>query len=452
MTARLCIAGVASGVGKTTTVLALAAALRARGLRVAAFKCGPDYLDPTYHARATGAPSQTLDAWMMGREAVRATFARHSRGADVALIEGMMGLYDGVAPDGDGGSAAEIARWLEAPVVVVVDASGIARTLAAIGLGLRVFDPALALAGLCANRVGSRGHLELLATACRAHVPVVGGLPHDPAGAFPERHLGLRAADAAVVPDARVAAWGETFAAWNDVDAWLALARRAAPLDELTAAPSRPAPRCRIGVARDAAFHFYYADNLERLEALGAELVPFSPLGDARPPAVDGVYLGGGYPELHAAALAANDGMRQGLRALAAAGAPVYAECGGLMYLADAIRAVDGARHPMLGLVAGTAVMHAGLQAIGYVEVETRRPTPLGAAGQRLRGHQFRHSTLEGASGDAYHVRPAWGGAAFVEGYGAANVLGSYVHVHWASCPGAAAGFVDACAAFRGRR
>jgi cobyrinic acid a,c-diamide synthase len=453
MTARLVIAGVASGVGKTTVTVALAAALRARGLNVVAFKCGPDYLDPTYHARATGTVSHNLDGWMMGRAAVGATFARAAAGADVALIEGVMGLYDGASPDGEEGSAAEIAKWLEAPVLAVVDAGGMARTIAAIGVGLRDFDPALRLGGLFANRVGSTGHLDLLKRACRGGVPVLGGLPANDGGAFPERHLGLRTADAEVLPDALVQAWATLLGEWNDLDALLALAASAPPLPAAAAAPAPAAPRCRLAIARDAAFHFYYEDNLARLRALGAELVPFSPVADAAPPAdVDGVYLGGGYPEVHAAALAANQPMRRGLAALAAAGAPVYAECGGLMYLCDAVRTLDGASHPMLGLVPGTAVMHDRLQALGYVEIETQRRTILGGAGLRMRGHQFRYSTLEGGVGAAYSVRKRRGGSVFAEGYGDANVLGSYVHVHWASNPLVAEGLVAACARFRDAR
>ena len=425
---RLVIAGSASGVGKTTTMVALTAALRARGLRVATFKCGPDYLDPTYHARASGSACHNLDGWMMGREAVLATFARNTRGADVALVEGMMGLYDGTDPEGEAGSAAEIAKWLGAPVVAVVDASALVRTIAAIGVGLRAFDPALDVAGLFANRVGSRGHLELLVRACKEHVPVVGGLPSDTARAFPERHLGLHAADERCDADA----WGKTFSEWNDVDALLAIAGRAAPLEAPPPETPPRARRCRIAVARDEAFHFYYDDNLARLEALGAELVPFSPLHDERAPAADGVYLGGGYPEAYAEALAANRSMKESLRGRRV----VYAECGGLMYLADAIRTRDGRTHEMLGLVRGTAVMHDRLQAIGYVDVETIAPTLFGPAGTRLRGHQFRWSTLEGGEPNAYRGLPA---------YANGDVLASYVHVHWASNPAAAESFVQRC-------
>ncbi len=449
---RLLIAGVASGVGKTTVVVALARALRAKGLQVAPFKCGPDYLDPTYHARAAGAPSHNLDGWMMGREAVLSTFARASQGADIALIEGVMGLYDGAAPDVEDGSAAQIAKWLAAPTIAVVDASGMARTIAALGLGLARFDPELRLAGLFANRVGSRGHLDLLRTACVRSVPVLGGLPEEPALSFPERHLGLVAADEAAAPEERLDRWGALFAEWCSPEALLTIARTAPPLEVPPAvAPSSRERRCRIALARDAAFHFYYEDNLRRLESLGAELVPFSPIADAElPPDVGGVYLGGGYPELHAEALSANGSLRLSLRAFAGRGGPIYAECGGLMYLARAIRTLDGRAHEMVGLVPGVAAMERKLQALGYVEVETTARTPLGEQGLRFRGHQFRYSTLEGAQVDglAYRVRRRRGGSTAPEGYGQGNVLASYVHAHWASNPMAAEGFVSACATF----
>jgi cobyrinic acid a,c-diamide synthase len=431
MIPRLVIAGMASGVGKTTTMVALTAALRARGLRVATFKCGPDYLDPTYHVRASGNACHNLDGWMMGRQGVLSTFARNTRDADVALVEGMMGLFDGKDPTGEDGSAAQIAKWLAAPVVAVVDASALVRTIAAIGVGLRAFDPALDVAGVFANRVGSRAHLDMLVRASATHVPVVGGLPRDPAHAFPERYMGLLAAD----EQFDATAWGQLFSEWNDVDAILAIARRAGPLE------AEPEPRparahvCRIAVARDEAFHFYYDDNLARLQALGAELVPFSPLRDARIPNVEGVYIGGGYPEAYAQQLAANRSMRQSLR-----GATIYAECGGLMYLADAIRTLDGREHEMAGIIRGTAVMKERLQAIGYADVETTRPTLFGPAGTRLRGHQYRWSNLEGGEPNAYRDLPA---------YATDDVLATYVHVHWASNPAAAESFVARCGSRR---
>jgi cobyrinic acid a,c-diamide synthase len=449
---RLVLGGASSGSGKTTLAVALLAALRDRGLRVAAFKCGPDYLDPGYHARAAGAPSHNLDGWMMGRDAVLATFARAARGADVAIVEGVMGLHDGASPVSDAGSTAEIARWLEAPVALVLDASGMARTAAAIAAGLAGFDPRLRVSALVCNRVGSRGHLELLREAV-ATPPVLGGFPARTDLAFPERHLGLVTASRRVLPDEQIAAWARLAEEWLDVDALLAAARAAPPLAVPDPAPAPPAAaRCRIGVAHDEAFHFYYEDNLARLEALGATLVRFSPLHDAGLPDVDGLYLGGGYPEEHAAALAANVGMRRAVRALAASGRPVYAECGGLMALATAIRTRDGHVHEGVGLLPGTAIVHERLQALGYAEVTTRAPSLAGPAGARLRGHQFRYSELADVPDAVPRVYAVARrrGEPILEGYAPApNVLASYVHAHWASCPAAAEAFVAACAAAR---
>jgi cobyrinic acid a,c-diamide synthase len=449
---RFVIAGAASGVGKTTTTIALARALMARGLDVALFKCGPDYLDPTYHARAIRRVSHTLDGWMMGREAVRATFARGAAGADVAIVEGVMGLFDGASPTSDEGSTAEIAKWLDAPVLAVIDAGGMARTIAAVAHGLATFDPALRVGGVIANRVGSRGHLELLARALKAP-PVFGGFPVEAQSAFAERHLGLRTADEATVPDALLDRWGALASEWIGVDAVLDLAK-SAPALPAPLAPEAPAARtrCRIGVAWDEAFHFYYEENLRLLEAAGATLVRFSPIRDASLPDVDGLYLGGGYPEVHAGALAANEAMRAAVAAFAKSGRPIYAECGGLMYLSRLLRTADGGSHPMVGLIDAEVTVREKLQALGYVEVETQAPTLLGGPGLRFRGHQFRYSeiTAKGEIPCAYSARRRRGGATEREGYVAGNVLASYVHAHWASNPTAAHGFVASCAARRG--
>jgi len=459
LTARVVIGGTASGVGKTTLVVGLVRALRARGLRVAVFKCGPDYLDPTYHARAAGVPSHNLDGWMMGRDAVRATFARVAGAADVAVIEGVMGLFDGVAPTSNEGSTAEIARWLDAPVLLAVDASGMARSLAALVRGFARFDPELRVAGVLCNRVGSRSHLELLArTVSGDDPPVLGGLLEDAALTFPERHLGLRTADESAVPEERFEACGARAAETIGIDAVLRIARSAPAIEAAAACVATEAPqRCRIGLAHDAAFHFYYDDNLRRLEQLGAELVRFSPLADAELPRVDGLYIGGGYPEVHAATLAANRALRADIVRFARAGGPISAECGGLMYLARAIRTLDGVSHEMVGLLPGEAVMHARLRALGYVEVETQTPTILGGPGLRFRGHQFRYSDLvvgadEAAVEQAYSVRRRRSGEVISEGYRAGSVLGSYVHAHWASNPQIAAGLVASCAAWRRAR
>lgn len=452
---RIVIAATASGVGKTTVTVGLIAALRARGLRVSAFKCGPDYLDPTYHARALGRPSQNLDSWMMGREAIVSTLAHAARDADIAVIEGMMGLFDGTTPTSDEGSTAEIAKWLDAPAILVLDASGIARTVCAVAAGFARFDPALRMAGLICNRVGGQGHLDLLRQA-RPEAPVLGGFPDQPELAFPERHLGLLSATETDVPDELFFAWAQLAADWLDLDAILAIARSAPPLAVPASVGRREhsQPRCRIAIAQDEAFHFYYEDNLRRLEELGADLIRFSPCHDSTLPAADGLYFGGGYPEAHASALTGNLEMLSAIRAFAERGGPIYAECGGLMYLCEAIRTLDGQQWPMAALVPGVAVMQPRLQALGYVEVETREKTILGAAGLRFRGHQFRYSTLEDSGSSirasrGYHVTPRWGRGEFDEGFTSRSVLATYVHAHWASNPEAARGLVAACEHFR---
>jgi cobyrinic acid a,c-diamide synthase len=446
VTARLVIAGVSSGVGKTSLTAAIARALTARGLRVAMFKVGPDYLDPTYHARASRGTAHNLDGWMMGEAGVRESFARASTGADVALIEGVMGLFDGLTPTGEEASTAQLAKWLDAPVILVCDAAGMARSVAALVHGYASFDPAVGVRGVVCNRVGSARHLALLREALGERVPYVAGMPKWPGLSFPERHLGLRTAEEAAVSEETFDAWGRLAEEWLDLDALLALARSAPPLSSSPVVETRSQVRCRIGIARDEAFHFYYAYNLALLEQLGAELVPFSPVHDRALPDVDGLYLGGGYPEVHAAALAANTPMREAVRAFASS-RPVYAECGGLMYLASSIRTRDGVVHPMVGVVPGQAVMADRLQAIGYVEVETRADSILGPVGTRYRGHQFRYSDLA-LSGEIEPVltlmRPR-DGACQSEGYCHNRTLATYVHAHWASNPAVAQAFVTVC-------
>ncbi len=448
---RLVIAGISSNVGKTTVMVGLVRALRARGLRVAVFKCGPDYLDPTYHVRAAGAPCHNLDGWMMGREAVLATIAHASQGADIAVIEGVMGLFDGVSPTSGEGSTAEIAKWLQAPVLLVCDAGGMARSIAALAKGFSTFDPDLQISGLICNRLGSRGHLDLLRKATEGKPPVLGGLPKEAALAFADRHLGLYRADRATISEDIFVSWGDRVREWCDVDAIVALAQSVPALPEIPVAARivGVGARCRIGLAFDEAFHFYYDDNLRRLENLGAELVRFSPIHDGHLPDVDGLYFGGGYPEVHAEALSRNLSMLKDVRSFAETQGPIYGECGGLMYLSNGIRTLDGVLHSMVGLIPGEAEMKDRLQALGYVEVETKSETMLGPAGLKFRGHQFRYSDfrLPAEVECAYDVRRRRGGEVFHEGYRQGNTLASYVHAHWASNPILAQGFVQACSA-----
>jgi cobyrinic acid a,c-diamide synthase len=382
------------------------------------------------------------------------TFLRASEGADIAVAEGVMGLFDGASPTGEEGSTAEIAKWLGAPVLLVVDASGMARSIAAVARGFATFDPDLRLEGIVCNRVGSRGHLELLAKAC-GRPRVFGGFTKHPELAFPERHLGLFAADESAASAKTIDAWGEAARDELGVDAIIDLARSAPALaiESETGTRAPTGESCRIGIAWDEAFHFYYEDNLARLESLGARLVRFSPVRDASLPDVDGLYFGGGYPEAFTSQLSDNRSMRDAVLAFARADKPVYAECGGLMYLSRSIRTGDGMGHPMVGLLPAETIMKDRLVALGYVEVETQAATMLGPAGSRFRGHQFRYSELgpiEGSVSPPYHVRRRRGGDASPEGFAMHQVVASYVHAHWASNPRIAESFVAACASRKG--
>lgn len=446
---RLVLAAPATGQGKTTLAAALMKLLADRGLRVAPFKAGPDYIDPGHHRAAAGRASRNLDGWLLPPATLRALFRRATTGAreaDIAVIEGMMGLFDGHSGSDEAGSTAELAKLLAAPVVLVLDAASAARTTAAVVHGLHTFDPALRLAGVVLNRVAGVSHFE----ACRAAieptgVPVLGWLADDPALAVRERHLGLVLAGERPLDVERLAAHAaETL----DVEALLRIARAAAPLpvdvDPLPSATGQI--RTVIAVARDAAFDFYYEDNLDLLRDLGAEIRHFSPLADERLPAEAGaLYLGGGYPELHAERLFVNLPIRRAIRDFAAAGRPVYAECGGLMYLSEQLVNTAGARHRMVGLVPGSSRMQERLT-LGYREVEALRDSPIATAGQRLRGHEFHFSTL-----DTPPATPAYRRIDGTETEGvvtgpAGNVLASYVHVHFGTDVRLARRLVDAAA------
>lgn len=446
---RLTIAAPASGCGKTTITLALLAALRRRGLTVAPFKVGPDFIDPGHHARACGRTSRNLDGWMCGQAWVRQSFARGCVGADLALIEGVMGLFDGAAGDSEVGSSAEVAKWLQSPVILVIDARAQARSAAATLQGFARFDPQLPIAGVIFNRVGSPGHAEMLRQAVASVPglpPVLGCLPRSAELALPERHLGLVTAEDAGCDQSffgRLADWIE---AHVDLDALLRVAAPAsppAPLPEGEGKLGKAASPVRIAVARDAAFCFYYPDNLELLAAAGAQLVFFSPLTDGKLPAgIDGLYLGGGYPELHAAQLSANLPLREEIASAAKAGLPIYAECGGFMYLSAAIDEL-----PMVGIFPARARMLPQRKALGYREVTLSADSPLGPAGTKARGHEFHYSELElpAAIPRCYRLSRRQGEAVGSEGYRIGNVLGSYVHLHFGSNPHLPKNFVEFC-------
>lgn len=452
MRAAFVVGGVASGVGKTTVTLGLLAALRRRGLTVQAFKVGPDFIDPGFHALATGRPSWNLDGWLMGRDAVVDTFHRYAATADVAIIEGVMGCFDARDGASETGSTAEIAKWLGLPLVLVVDVGAQARTAAAVVFGVEGFDPDLNVAGVILNRTGGVRHASDVADAIRVTCGArpLGALGWDHTIALPERHLGLVTAIEGQLDASRLDGLADAVARGVDLDQLLTVTRwhpaRCGPAREPVVTKHGP-DRIRLGVAYDAAFQFYYLENLERLRAAGAEIVFWSPLADARLPEVDGLYFGGGYPELHAAALAGNTDLHADIRAFSDAGRPVYAECGGLMFLAETLEDGDGHRHRMVGLLPGTVRMQPGRLHIGYREIVFAVDTPLGPSGTVARGQEFHASMLDGVSDD---VDRAWrlgdGGDVVPEGYLRGRTLMTYAHVHFASNSALATHFVQACA------
>lgn len=451
---RLVIAGTASGVGKTSLTLGLVRALVRQEMRVQTFKVGPDFLDPTYLARASGRTCYNLDGWMTDRAYVSRLFARATADADLAIIEGVMGMFDGASTRTLEGSTAEIASWLHAPVLLVVDAHGAARSLAATVKGFAEFDASVRVAGVVANRSGSSQHRQHLAEALAdaSLPPLVGAVPR---GAFPaleSRHLGLVTADRQTLTDQALETLANACQEHVDLSLVVKLAGSSGTVDveeplELShvhAASARG--KVRLGIARDEAFHFYYPDNLESLETAGAELVPFSPLADATlPESLDGLYLGGGYPEVHAARLAENAGMLESVRRFAAA-RPVYAECGGLIYLARSVTALDGSRHHLAGVLPVDVAMLPSLRALGYAEVSLLADGLWGPAGAVCRGHEFHYSeitvddALPRAWRRAYAVRHR--SRVVEEGFAQGQVLASYVHLHWASRPQVAQSFL----------
>ncbi|MGW7199778.1 cobyrinate a,c-diamide synthase [Streptomyces chryseus] len=447
MVARLVVAAPSSGSGKTTVATGLMAAFAAAGLAVSPHKVGPDYIDPGYHALATGRPGRNLDAYLCGTELIAPLFAHGAAGCDLAVVEGVMGMYDGASGHGELASTAQIAKLLRAPVVLVVDASSQSRSVAALVHGFASWDPEVRIGGVILNKVGSARHEELLREALDASgVPVLGALRRERQVRTPSRHLGLvpvaeRQAEAV---DA-VAALAEQVRAGCDLPALLALARGA---PELGADAWDPAARVGgavggrpvVAVASGAAFTFSYAEHGELLAAAGAEVVPFDPLRDARlPEGTRGLVIGGGFPEVYAPELSGNEPLRAAVAELARSGAPVAAECAGLLYLS---RSLDG--QPMCGVLDAEARMSQRLT-LGYREAVAVSDSSLAAVGTRLRGHEFHRTVIEPGAGAA----PAWGmhlPERRVEGFVQLGVHASYLHTHWAAEPGMAMRFVERCA------
>lgn len=442
--AAFAVGAVNSGSGKTTVTLALLAALRARGLRVAPFKCGPDYIDPLFHAAAAGEISHNLDPFLMTARGAADCFAARSAAVDAAVVEGVMGLFDGFGADTLAGSTAELAGLLKIPVVLVVNAHGLAGSIAPLVKGFVDWRPELPVAGVIANLVGSGRHAELLRDALHAAglPPLLGAFRRDAAIALPERHLGLATEAAAKLDFSLLAAKAE---AEIELDRLLACCRTARPAAP-AAAPRAAVPPVRLGVARDEAFQFYYEENFRLLREQGVETVFFSPLHDRRlPERLHGLYLGGGYPELHAEALSANTAMLQAIRAFAAAH-PVYGECGGYLYLLEALIDGAGRRVPLAGLLPGEARMGGRLAALGYRKLTLAADGLFGPAGTELKGHEFHYSAVEAGDAPPLFAAVNVRGAAAPSAAGAVGgrVAGSYAHVHFASAPEALSHWVEA--------
>ena len=437
--ARLFLSAAHKSSGKTTVTAGIAAALRARGLVVQPFKKGPDYIDPMWLTAAAGRSCRNLDFHTMGREEIGVEFARHGAGADLALIEGNKGLHDGVAVDGADSNAA-LAKLLDAPVVLVVDTRGITRGIAPLLHGYRDFDRGVRIAGVILNRVAGARHEGKLVRAVRTYtdLPVLGAVARSADLALDAEHIGLVPPAEVAKADDRVERIGRHIEGCVDLDRVQEIASRVEPLGVAPPSPARAysshrSPDVRIAVARDAAFCFYYPGDLEALEAAGARLVPFDTVRDRAPPEADGIFIGGGFPERAMDALEANASMRASLGERIAAGLPVYAECGGLMYLAR--RILWNAREcEMVGAIPADVVMHPRPRGRGYVVLEPTGDAPWApAANGPVHAHEFHHSTLENMAGTnwryAFRVRRGRGIDGERDGIVIGSLLASYSHL-----------------------
>ncbi|NEN96994.1 MAG: cobyrinate a,c-diamide synthase, partial [Moorea sp. SIO3I7] len=441
----LIIAGERSGVGKTTVTLALLSYLSKCNYKIQSFKVGPDYIDPMFHQRVTGRPCRNLDPVLTSEDYVKDCFYRHCQGVDSALIEGVMGLFDGASGKDDFASTAHVARLLDIPVLLVLDCSRLSRSVAAIAYGYQSFDPRITIAGVVLNRVGSSRHLELLKDALEPlHIPVLGELQRQDNITIPDRHLGLIPTAEITQLDAlinRLADLGQNCFNWEHLDSQLKVGHQ----QPLTSTNQQPA-LIRIAVACDRAFSFYYQDNLDSLEQLGAELVYWSPLTDTTlPPDIQGMYFGGGFPEVFAEQLAENTSARESVRTAIESGMPTYAECGGLMYLGEQITDFDGKSWSMVGVLPTVTVMGKSLT-LGYRQATALVDGPLLPVGATVWGHEFHRSHLTVMpSNPLFELRGYNQRKVGVEGWQVYQLHASYVHLHWGSCLEVPVRFLQCC-------
>ncbi|HAU5795571.1 TPA: cobyrinate a,c-diamide synthase [Citrobacter amalonaticus] len=436
------LAGTGSGCGKTTVTLGLLNVMKQRGLRVQPCKVGPDYLDTAWHTAISGTASRNLDSFMLPEPVLNALLREQMQDADIAVIEGVMGLFDGYGTDPDYCSTAAMAKQLGCPVILLVDGKAVSTSIAATVMGFQHFDPTLNIAGVIVNRVNSESHFQLLKTAIEHYcaVPVLGYVPRVDGVALPERHLGLVTARESVVNQQSWQDFAARLESTLDIDRLLALSHiQALPPGEW---PERPAPNAGEGLtlamADDEAFNFYYPDNVALLARTGVNIVRFSPLHDRELPDCQMVWLGGGYPELHASALAANTTMLTSLREAHQRGVAIYAECGGLMYLGSLLEDADGVEHRMADILPGRSKMGKRLTRFGYCEAQALQPTLLAAEGDVLRGHEFHYSDFSPETPAVLACRKVRDGQtvqAWSGGWRTGNTFASYLHVHFAQRP-----------------
>lgn len=447
---RVVIAAAHSGSGKTTITSGIIAELAARGLKVHPYKVGPDYIDPGYLGLAAGGRADNLDTWLTDEPTMKKIFCEASEEADISIIEGVMGLYDG----GKGGisSTARIAKALAAPVLLVIDVRSMGESAAAVALGFKNYDPEVNIAGVIINRYGSESHRQLVSDALSAvGIPVLGAVPRSGKAEVKERHLGLLPVDEnsnrEYIEELR-----KLIAPTIDFEALIKTAKEA-PALEYEKASESAAPlsdRPVIAVARDAAFSFYYPESTAELQKAGAEIITFSPLKDDALPECDGLIFGGGFPEIFAAQLASNEKMKEAVRIASASGMPIYAECGGYMYLTRSITDFDGSSHQMVGIIPASCRMNDKLRTVGYVTAEALCDNLLAQKGEILRGHEFHFSTAEETpTAEAWRFTKNRTGESYTAGCAKGNLLGSYLHLHFAGFPKAASRFVEKCAEYK---
>ncbi|EAE1342828.1 cobyrinate a,c-diamide synthase [Listeria monocytogenes] len=434
---KILIAAASSGTGKTTVTLGIMHALKKRGMRVQPFKVGPDYIDTNYHQAITGVASINLDSFLIDDDAMLAAlFEKHGQSADISVIEGVMGLFDGLGIDRDNSSTSFIAKCTKTSVILVVDGKAISTSAAAIVDGFNRFDPELTIAGVIINRVASENHFSLIKGAIERYtdVPVLGYLPKNAAVALPERHLGLVPKEEMTELETKWELLGDLIVEHVDLDRLLAISKTGAKLN--VHPPEIQVPDfsgVRVAYALDAAFHFYYQDNLDFIRSTGATLIPFSPLEEREVPDADFIYIGGGFPEVFAERLAKNKSMRESILAAHEQGKPIYAECGGLMYLGSSLE-MEAESYEMVGVFDGVSKMTTRLRKFGYCIAEPLEDTLLGKKGTAIRGHEFHHSVFETNEPTRMKLTKKRDGEIVKEwhgGYQKGNTFASYLHIHF---------------------